>query len=172
MPPTRPPPARPTPGRVLLVVALLAHAFLPEAARAQTLEAATGAVLGAAGGTLVSVAVVAARARTGRFLYAPSDASWALVPVSLGGVAGGVLGHRNPDRLWRSAGWGAVGLATGSLAGAAAGHLLRGTSRDAWTGAVLGGAAGLLAGSLLGAFTWEGEDSPPVQAALRIPVGP
>lgn len=158
--------------RALLVAALLAAASLPGPVRAQTLETMAGAVMGAAGGTLVSVAVVAAGARAGRFLYAPSDATWALLPVSLGGVAGGILGHRSPERLWRSAGWGAAGLAAGSLTGAAAGHLLHRTSRDAWFGAVLGGAAGLVAGSLVGALTWEGEEGPPVRASFRIPLGP
>jgi hypothetical protein len=178
-PPRRPHPAvarspRPIAGPrltgVLVVLSLLLPASATEA-RAQGWDAAAGATLGAGGGAVVSMGLLAAGARLGHYVFSPDPLRWQALPIPLGALAGGVLGHRNRDRLWRGVGWGAGGLLAGAVAGAAAGHLLWGSDGGAWSGGLVGGAAGLLAGTLAGVLTWEGGAHAPARVELSIPLG-
>jgi hypothetical protein len=153
----------------LLAVALALPASAAEA-RAQVWDTAAGTALGAAGGVVVSMGLLAGGARLGHYLFSPSPLRWQALPIPVGALAGGVLGHRNPDRLWRGVGWGAGGLLAGAVAGAAAGRLAWGPDGGAWSGGLVGGAVGLLAGTLAGALTWEGDAPAPARMELSIPL--
>ena len=164
-----PPRLLPSPAHVRIVV--LAASLLvsgPASGSAQLPETVGGALLGVAGGGVVTLGVLAVSARAGHYLHGPDELSWQALPPALGAVAGGVLGHRNPDRLWRTVGWGSAGLVLGGAAGALMGRILLDQDAEGtWTGALAGAAGGILVGSVVGALTWD-EDAPGPGMALRI----
>lgn len=151
----------------------LALCLSSSTARAQTGDALAGGALGAAGGGLLSLAIVTGEARAGRYLYSPEDVGWRIMMVPAGLVAGAVLGYRNPDRMWRAVGWGALGLTGGALTGAAVGAAVWDGSEGMWSGAILGSAAGLLLGSVTGARSGgeDGDGPAGVTLSFGLPVG-
>lgn len=144
----------------------------PASGRAQLPETVGGALLGVAGGGVVTLGVLAVAARRGHYLHGPGELSWEALPTALGAVAGGVMGHRNPDRLWRTVGWGSAGLVLGGATGAVVGRtFLDGDAEGTWTGVLAGAAGGVLVGSVLGALTWDGETpGPEVAFGIRLPL--
>ena len=153
-----------------LVLALLA----PLPAQAQTGSTVVGALLGTAGGSYLSLALTTAAARAGHYAYSPAQALWRAVPIPVGAVAGGVLGHQGDDRLRDSVLSGLVGFAAGTAVGALVGDLAWERPEGVWSGAIIGSGLGLLAGGLVGAFRGGGDEggSTPAVLAMSIPVGP
>jgi hypothetical protein len=156
----------------LLVVVLL----LPMSVAGQAGRVAVGTLLGAAGGSCLSLALTTAAARAGHYAYSPGQGIWRAVPIPVGAVAGGVLGYQGEDRLRDSVWFGIGGLAAGSAVGAVLGGLAWEGSEGVWSGALIGSGVGLLAGGLWGALRGAGEADehlPAVPAiAIRIPYGP
>jgi len=169
-----PPRLLPSPAHVRIVV--LAASLLvsgPASGSAQLPETVGGALLGVAGGGVVTLGVLAVAARGGHYVHGPGELSWEALPTALGAVAGGTMGHRNPDRLWRTVGWGSAGLVLGGAAGAVVGRtLLDGDAEGTWTGVLAGAAGGVLMGSVLGALTWDEEmPGPEVALGIRLSLG-
>lgn len=134
------------------LILFLAVFAAPGRGAAQVGRATLGAAGGAAGGAWVTLGVVTASARAGRFVFSAEEMSWELAPVALGAVAGGVVGWRSGPRLRQAFSWSALGFAMGGALGAGAGFAASASSEDVWAGAVIGSAAGLLMGSLAGAL--------------------
>ncbi|MEQ8329849.1 MAG: hypothetical protein RH859_05220 [Longimicrobiales bacterium] len=149
--------------RVGIVAAVVLLGLAPPA-RAQTGPAVAGVALGAVAGGLVSMGVVTANARRGVYLYEADPWRWESLPVPVLAATAALVGGGDGDRLWRAAGWGAVGMTGGAVLGALAGRAAWGDSEGTWAGGVMGGAAGLLAGALIGGLT--GGDADPVTVSL------
>ncbi len=158
--------------QALITFLFVATVLRPSDARAQVLDAAAGLALGFGGGGLVSAAWITAEARAGRYIFSPDVITWQLAPIPLGAAAGGLLGYRNPDRLWAGVGAGALGLVTGAGVGALAGALAWEGSEGVWAGAVIGGATGLLIGTVVGTIGWERDGPSMPLFALALPLGP
>lgn len=158
-----------------IVPALLLGALAPATARAQSGYAVAGALAGAAEGAYLTLALTTAAARTGHYVFTPSQALWQLTPIPVAAVAGGVLGYNDADRLWTSVGFGLVGFATGVAAGSIVGGLMGDGPESVWAGAIVGSGTGLLVGSLWGALRGLGDDEGGVaipDITLSIPFGP
>lgn len=168
--------------RSVITAALLAASLLsvrPVPAHAQAVPAAYGLITGTISGVYVSTGIFVARARAGSFLYSLEDAiavRWELAPAVLMPLSGVVLGAIDGQRLAESIKWGGAGFAAGAAAGLGVGLLLSsGEGRESeWSGAIIGSAAGLLAGSLYGMLSYDGDpdDSPATVGSftLRIPL--
>ncbi|MEN8375539.1 MAG: hypothetical protein ABFS34_08830 [Gemmatimonadota bacterium] len=161
-------------------LALAAAALMPAArpAAAQgTVPVVVGGVSGLAAGAFVSIGVVTAEARAGRYLHSASDAfGFRSLPVVVGGAAGVALGAADRDRLYDSMLGGAAGGLAGFGAGWLIGSLVWDDDTGSWAGAVMGTAAGILIGSVVGMLAFDEDEDPlPNQAALDrrggVPVG-
>jgi hypothetical protein len=170
--------ARTRPGG--LALALAAATLIPAArpAAAQgTVPVVVGGVSGLAAGAFVSIGVVTAEARAGRYLHSASDAfGIRSLPVVVGGAAGVALGAADRDRLYDAMLFGAAGGLAGFGAGWVIGSLAWDDDTGPWAGAVMGSAAGILIGSVVGMLASDGDEGPlPNQAALDrrggVPVG-
>lgn len=139
----------------------------------QELSAAAGGALGAVGGTVVTLAVVTAEARAGRYLFNAGDLGWRLVPIPVGMTGGAVLGYRDGTTLQDAALSGLLGFWAGSTVGVVLGSAIGRTTEDAWSGWIVGGAVGMLAGSVVGIL--HGETGAPVASTsvvqIVVPVG-
>lgn len=170
---------------LLLAAALLA----PAAARAQegdaepqsrALGTALGALAGVAGGGYVTVTVIVAEARAGRYVHDIDDIlGWRSAPVLLGAALGAGLGFYSPDRLQGAVVYGAGGLALGALAGLGIGSLIWEPPEGRWAGAAIGAGIGLVIGNAIGVFrplnlfTEDDDDAPAtagVPVTFRIPL--
>lgn len=168
--------------RSVVAAVLLAASLLfarPAPAPAQAVPAAYGLITGTISGVYVSTGIFVARARAGSFLYSLEDAiavRWELAPAVLMPLSGVVLGAVDGQRLAESIKWGGAGFAAGAVAGLGVGLLLSdGEGRESeWSGAIIGSAAGLLAGSLYGILSYDGdEDEDPVPVGsftFRVPL--
>lgn len=112
-----------------------------------TLATVGGAVMG----FIVTLALVVAQARYGKYIFAMEDLlgfRWDLLPIPIGAAAGFRLARKRPHAVaWATvAGFG--GMAVGIVAGALLGPLLWGDHAGHWAGGVIAGALGLVAGSI------------------------
>ena len=164
-----------------LVLALCAPAAL-EAQDPQSRALATtlGAAAGFAGGGYLTLTVIVAESRAGRYLHDVDDVlGWRSAPVLIGALAGAGLGFFSPERLQGAAVFGAAGLGVGALAGLAVGSAIWDPPEGRWAGAAIGAGVGLVIGNVIGVlnplnlFT-EGEErtaeTPGVPIAIRIPL--
>lgn len=166
---------------VLLALALLAPAPLEaQDPQSRVLATTLGAVVGFAGGGYITLTVIVAESRYGRYVHDVEDVlGWRTAPVLIGAVAGAGLGFYSPERLQGAVVFGAAGLAAGALAGLAVGSAIWDPPEGRWAGAAIGAGIGLVLGNVIGVlnplnlFT-EGEDedrqSPGVPIAIRIPL--
>lgn len=136
-------------------VALLLVA-VPAGAAAQRLEsrlAATGvgAVAGVAGGGYISLSIIVAESRVGRYVHDFRDVlGWRSVPVIAGGAIGAGVGAISPRRLEAAILYGAIGLGAGALAGIGVGSVFWEPPEGRWAGAAIGAGVGLMVGNMLG----------------------
>jgi hypothetical protein len=163
---------------------LLALALAPATAAAQDpqsriLATSIGAVAGFAGGGYVTLTVIVAESRAGRYVHDVDDLfGWRAAPVLLGAAAGAGLGFFSPERLQGAVVYGAGGLALGALIGLGIGSAVWDPPEGRWAGAAIGAGIGLVIGNAIGVlrplnlFT-EGEDgarSSGVPIMIRIPL--
>ena len=132
------------------------------------LPSLAGGAGGFVSGALVTVGLVAFRARSGDYFYSPKDAlGLAAVPVLLGTVGGVFLGSRDHERLARVARGAFIGGGLGAGIGVVLARRAWPGPEGRWAGGVIGGAAGLALGTALG-VVWPGDD----QNHLQPPRGP
>jgi len=168
----RMPPARRTAVLAPLLVLGVALAA-PRAAQAQkAVPVLVGGMGGLAAGTYVSLGVVAAEARAGRYLSSPYDAfGFRSVPVLVGVAAGVVLGAVDEDRLYDAMKTSVAAGAVGFGAGWFAGRSIWEDRGGRWAGAVIGSAAGIVLGGVVGAIASDGgKDDPADPAGEGLPI--
>ncbi len=155
-----------------LALALLGAGGAPSDAHAQgVLPVLVGGGAGLFAGGYVSIGVITAEARTGRYLHSAEDAlGFRSLPVLAGGATGVVLGAVDERRLYNamlgSVAAGALGFGVGWIVGTQ-------TSDDPgspWAGAVIGSAAGILLGGVVGMLIPD-DDEAPGPPADGIPLG-
>lgn len=146
--------------RALLLAGALLGFGAPVLHAQKVVPILVGGVSGLAAGTYVSLGVVAAEARAGRYLNSTNDAfGFRSLPVLVGAGTGIVLGAVNDDRLYNamlvSASAGAVGFGAGWLVGSAVWEDRGGK----WAGAVIGSATGIVVGGVVGMLLSTDDDS-------------
>lgn len=168
---------------LLLTIALAAPASISaQQPQSRALATSLGVLAGAAGGGYVTVTVVVAEARFGRYIHDVDDVlGWRSAPFLIGSLAGGALGFYSPERLQGAVVFGAAGLAAGGLLGLGLGSQIWDPPEGRWAGAAIGAGIGLVIGNAIGIFnpinlfTESDEDGTPVQEAgipivFRIPL--
>ena len=157
---------------VWCAVALILTAPPLAAQRSRVLPAAVGVVGGVVAGGYLAVAIVVLESRFGRYLHDERDfLGWHSLPVVLGATIGGSLGVLDPDRLYRTVLFGAIGFGAGVAVGLAAGDIFGDTPEARWAGGAIGGGVGLVIGNLLGIILPRDEAAGPVNAAqAQIPL--
>lgn len=139
---------------LLLILALTAPASLhAQEPQSRALATSLGVLAGAAGGGYVTVTVVVAEARFGRYIHDVDDVlGWRSAPFLIGSLAGGTLGFYSPERLQGAVVFGAAGLAAGGLLGLAIGSQIWEPPEGRWAGAAIGAGVGLVIGNAIGIF--------------------
>lgn len=161
----------------VLFVAMLVPACRQSAA-AQVARAAIGGGLGLAGGAVITLSVIVARARfQGAYLESIDDLiHWQTVPLIVAPAVGVMFGLAGRDPFVASIVGSTAGMVIGATAGGLAGWLTSDTPEWPWAGAVMGAGAGLtIGGLLLGIRAWvrddDGDsDSSTTSVGLRIPL--
>lgn len=148
-----------------------------QAAAAQVARAALGSGLGLAGGAVITLSVIVARARfQGAYLESIDDlVHWQTVPLIVAPAVGVMFGLAGRDPLVASIIGSTAGLVFGATAGSVAGWLGSDSPEWPWAGGIIGAGAGLaIGGVLLGARAWlrEGDKDPPpaMSVGFRIPL--
>lgn len=156
-----------------LGLAVLGAICTPSPAPAQgALPILVGGASGLVAGGYVSIGVITAEARVGRYLHSAEDAlGFRSLPVLIGGATGVVLGAVDDRRLYNamlgSVATGAVGFGVGWIVGTQ-------TSDDPgspWAGAVIGSAAGIVLGGVVGMLLPDGDSSESDPPDRGIPLG-
>ena len=147
----------PAPFRVVLSALVLLIA--PTHTEAQgLLPSLAGGAGGLVSGGLVSVGIVAFRARSGDYFHSVTGAlGWAAAPILVGTVGGAVLGSRDHEHLGRAARGALIGGGLGAGIGVVLARRAWPELEGRWAGGVIGGAAGLVLGTALG-VVWPKED--------------
>ena len=165
---------------ILLIAAVLGPGF-PRAAMAQAARAATGGAVGVAGGAVITLSIVVARARwQGQYLDSVDDLiHWQSAPMLLTPAVGVMFGLAGRDPLVSSIIGSTTGMLVGTAVGGGLGWAFSTSPESPWAGAVIGAGAGMTIGGLaLGLRAWRrqiedrnGTDPPPpVQIGVRIPL--
>lgn len=163
-----------------VIIVLLLVPGWQRAAAAQVVRAAAGGAIGTAGGAVITMSIVVARARwQGEYLESIDDLiHWQSAPMLLTPAVGVMFGLAGRDPLVASVVGSTGGMVAGAAVGAGLGWALSTSSEWPWAGAVIGAGAGMTVGGLaLGLRAWrrqgagDGEgDAPPVQVGVRIPL--
>jgi len=143
----------------LLVLLLLPAS--PRPAAAQLGRAAVGGAAGVAGGAVVTLAVIVARARfQHRYLESINDViHWQTIPMIGGPAAGIVFGLAGEDALRGSIVGSTTGMLAGATLGAAMGWILADQAESPWAGGVIGAGVGLTIGGLAGGLrAWRKDE--------------
>lgn len=166
------------------IVALLALAAglgsRPAAAQRVT-RAVIGGAIGVAGGTVITLSVIVARARfQGSYLDSVEDlVHWQTLPMAIAPAAGALFGWRSDEALRGSVAGSAAGMVIGTAVGAGIGWLMSDRAEAPWAGGVIGAGLGMtIGGILLGARGWveSGDDGgggsggEPVRVGVRVPL--
>ena len=135
---------------VMIVLIALCLGGWPERAMAQVARAAIGTGVGVAGGVVVTMSVVVARARfQGVYLDSGEDLiHWQSAPMLIAPAAGLVFGLAGKDPLRGSIIGSTSGLLVGAAAGAVTGWLVSATPEGPWAGGVIGAGLGMTIGGL------------------------
>jgi hypothetical protein len=169
--------------RTLVLPILIAALLLPSLrtpAAAQAARGAVGGAIGVAGGAVITLSVVVARARWQQeYLESIDDLiHWQSAPMILTPAVGVLFGLAGREPLRASIVGSTAGLAAGAAVGAGLGALLSSAPEWPWAGGVIGAGAGMTAGGLvLGMRAWirqrdgaEDEAAPATRLEVRIPL--
>jgi hypothetical protein len=139
-------------GAITMLVFLLGliPGGVPPAA-AQVARAVVGGGIGVAGGAMVTLSIVVARARfQGEYLESPDDLiHWQSAPMIVTPAVGAAFGLLSEEALVGSLLGTGGGLLVGAAAGATLGWLISGQPEWPWAGGVMGAGAGMTIGGLL-----------------------
>jgi hypothetical protein len=145
-------------------VTLLALALLPIGAApapAQWVRATLGAGVGVAGGTVVTLSAIVARARFQQeYIDSVEDLiHWQTIPMIAAPAAGIVFGLAGHDAQVGSIVGSSSGLVAGAALGAGLGWLLSDQQEWPWAGGVIGAGVGLTVGGLAGGLlAWSRDE--------------
>jgi hypothetical protein len=153
----------------------LGAGFKPVEASAQIERPAIGAGVGIAGGAVITLSAIVARARFQReYIDSVDDLiHWQSLPMIAAPIAGITFGLAGEDALMGSIIGSTTGMAIGAAAGAGLGWLLSTQQEWPWGGAVIGAGVGMSLGGLgLGLIRWADDDNPdiPFPEFLRLSV--
>jgi hypothetical protein len=157
------------------VLSLLLLGLTPPHAEAQYGRAALGAAVGVAGGAVVTLSAIVARARFKQEYIDSADdlIHWQSIPMIAAPAAGIVFGLAGRDAQAGSIVGSSSGLLAGAAVGAGLGWLLSEQQEWPWGGAVIGAGAGLTVGGLAGGLiAWSRDENPdiPLPKELRFGV--
>jgi hypothetical protein len=135
------------------MLALAAAPHGAASAQSNIPAALVGGVAGAGSGGYIAISVIVAESRAGKYLHSYKDAlGWRSSPVLIGGVTGIVVGATQPDRLWRTVGYGSIGTVAGMGVGVVVGKIVWDGPEAKWAGGAIGAGLGMAVGSSLGLF--------------------
>jgi hypothetical protein len=157
---------------VVLMMVVMAVGAVPEELPAQVDRAAVGAGIGIAGGAVITLSAIVARARFQReYIDSVDDLiHWQSIPMIAAPAAGITFGLAGQDALIGSIVGSVSGMAVGAAAGAGLGWLASRQQESPWAGAVIGAGVGMSLGGLgLGLIRWADDDDPhiPFPSILR-----
>ncbi len=167
--------------RTALLFALVVFALLPGSARevaAQTGRAAIGGAVGVAGGAVITLSIVVARARfQGEYIEGAEDLiHWQSVPMLLTPAVGVMFGASGSRPLKQSVIGSTSGMVLGTALGAGIGWAVSESPEAPWAGGVIGAGVGMTVGGLLLGIRAmlrdrdDGESAAPVRVDVRIPL--
>lgn len=151
--------------KLALIAAVLPALLIGRAdpADAQYENEAIGTAVGVAGGAVVTIGIVVARARwEHEYLDSADDLiHWQSAPMIIAPAAGLLFGLAGKDALVGSIIGSSAGLVAGAGIGAGLGWLLSDEQEWPWAGGVIGGALGMSVGGLVnGLVAWSRDDDP------------
>lgn len=150
---------------VWLVVLLSASVSVPAPAQAAR-RALLGGAVGVAGGGVVTLSAIVARARFQReYLDSADDLiHWQTIPMIAAPGAGILFGLAGHDAHVGSMIGSTTGMATGAALGAGLGWLLSDQQEWPWAGAVIGAGVGLTIGGMVGGLrAWKRDEDPEIK---------
>lgn len=153
---------RPTPAHLRVVLIAIVLLF-PGRAAGQIERPLIGAGIGLAGGAVVTISTIVARARfQHEYIDSVEDLiHWQSIPM-IGAPAAGVLfGLAGKDSLTGSIIGSTVGMAAGAALGTGLGWLVSRNPESPWAGGVIGAGVGLTFGGLgYGLYRWNLDEAP------------
>ena len=166
---------------LLVLVMVLALGWPSERALGQVTKAAIGTGVGVAGGAMITMSLVVARARfQGVYLDSAEDLiDWHSVPMLLTPAVGLAFGLAGKEALVGSIVGSTTGLLGGAVVGAGIGWLVSPLPEGPWAGGVIGAGAGMtVAGLALGIRGYlrsrdepsAADDMSPTRIEFRVPL--
>lgn len=168
---------------MLLIACLIVMAVLPgrpSEGMAQVGRAAIGGAVGAAGGAVITVSIVVARARFQQvYLDGIEDLfHWQSAPMLITPAVGVAFGLAGRDPLVASIIGSTGGMVLGAAVGAGIGWMTGAYAESPWAGGVIGAGAGMTVGGLtLGIRSWlkhqddeDGGSSQPIRIGITLPL--
>lgn len=137
----------------------------PGRAVAQDEKPVIGAAAGVAGGVVITLGVIVARARWQHaYLDSPEDlVHWQSTPMIAAPAVGVLFGLAGDDALKGSLIGSTVGMAVGAGVGAGLGWLISDEQEWPWAGGVIGAAIGMSVGGIYGGLTgWRIDHDPDI----------
>lgn len=165
--------------RTIGVLALLLAMIPAGAAAAQAGRAAIGGAVGVAGGAVITLSIIVARARfQGEYLETAEELiHWQSAPMLITPGVGVMFGLAGSKTLKESVIGSTTGMLIGTAVGAGIGWVASDLAEGPWAGGVIGAGAGMTVGGLLlGVRAWLREDgsdedpTAPIRLGLRIPL--
>ena len=167
--------------RTILIFTVVLLALLPgttKGAAAQAGQAAIGGAVGVAGGAVITLSIIVARARfQAEYLEGADDLiHWQSVPMLLTPAVGVMFGLSGSRPLTQSVIGSTSGMLLGTALGAGIGWVVSESPEAPWAGGVIGAGAGMTVGGLLLGIRAmlrdkdDGEPSPPVRLGVRVPL--
>jgi hypothetical protein len=154
---------------VLIALSLAAGTAAP--AGAQLGRALIGAGVGVAGGSVITMSAIVARARFQReYIDSVEDLiHWQTIPMIAAPAAGTLFGFAGGSALKGSVVGSVSGMAAGAAAGAGLGWLLSREQEAPWAGGVIGAGVGMTIGGLAGGLVaWARDDNPGLEFPDRL----
>lgn len=164
-----------------LVLAMAMSWAVPKEALAQAAKATIGTAVGVAGGVMITMSVVVARARLqGVYMDSAEDLiHWQSAPMILAPAAGLFFGLAGEEPLKGSIAGSVSGLLLGSVVGAGVGWAASASPEGPWAGGVIGAGIGMSIGGLgWGLRNWlrtrdaaeAGGEATPVRIGVTLPL--
>lgn len=152
----------------VLIIGLLLSGLHPPPASGQVARASLGAAIGVAGGAVITMSAIVARARfQNEYLESVDDLiHWQTIPMVAAPAAGIFFGLAGQDAHVGSIVGSTTGMVVGSGVGAFLGWLTSPDQEAPWAGGVIGAGVGLTIGGIAGGLLAWSEDS---QADIDFP---